>query len=286
MNQTKKCVYCGRDNDVDAVACRECGTNDFESVKMPAADGESPPPVTVVSRAANAGAPSRMVSFIQCAWVTLLLVGINLIVFLNTWRPGAGPRVLIEHGANWGPLTASGDWWWLLTSIFLHSGLFHLWGNMISLLILGALAGLAWGQGFFSSFIWPPVWPRIWRRFTGIHWMSRPARRAPYSVLAAPSLRFWRASGANCPRRWFANARRRDWSFSPSQVRLFQFRPRLSQRHNALLVIVLGFRFDVGIGPQAGAIDFEGFSKCHPRASALGGQLALSGLPVLLFLVH
>ena len=48
---------------------------------------------------------------------------------------GAGGPVL-EHGALYGPLVASGEWWRLVSGAFLHAGIFHLGMNMLLLWFL------------------------------------------------------------------------------------------------------------------------------------------------------
>jgi len=44
---------------------------------------------------------------------------------------------LLDIGANYRPLVLEGQWWRLLTNIFLHGGIPHLAYNMIALLIIG-----------------------------------------------------------------------------------------------------------------------------------------------------
>lgn len=44
---------------------------------------------------------------------------------------------LLNWGANFKPLTVNGDWWRLLTSIFLHGGLMHLLNNIYGLILVG-----------------------------------------------------------------------------------------------------------------------------------------------------
>jgi rhomboid protease GluP len=79
-----------------------------------------------------------------------------------------GPS-LIRLGSNFGPYTADGDWWRLLTSMFLHLGLIHLTFNMwalasfgpmverlygsVSYLVIYVVAGLA---GALASISWRP----------------------------------------------------------------------------------------------------------------------------------
>lgn len=49
------------------------------------------------------------------------------------------PRVLVLLGANYGPAVAAGEWWRLVTSMFLHIGVVHLLVNSWALFQLGAL---------------------------------------------------------------------------------------------------------------------------------------------------
>jgi membrane associated rhomboid family serine protease len=52
---------------------------------------------------------------------------------------------LVEHGALYGPAVDHGEWWRILTAGFLHSGLAHLVGNLIALVVLGGVLTLAIG---------------------------------------------------------------------------------------------------------------------------------------------
>src|SRR5690349_12863730 len=82
---------------------------------------------------------------------TIILLSINLAIFLamalstgQLLRFG-GDQVL-RWGANFGPLTMNGQWWRLITAIFVHIGLAHLLINMWCLYELGALTEYIYGR--------------------------------------------------------------------------------------------------------------------------------------------
>ncbi len=70
--------------------------------------------------------------------VTIVIIGLNILVFIIMVFAGLGvisfdARDLLSWGANYRPATVNGQWWRLLTSIFLHGGLMHLLLNMYGL---------------------------------------------------------------------------------------------------------------------------------------------------------
>lgn len=76
-------------------------------------------------------------------YLTYALIAINVIVFILMAFDGAGimeanPMVHIKWGSNVSPLTLSGDYWRLLTNIFIHFGIIHLAVNMYCLYIIGS----------------------------------------------------------------------------------------------------------------------------------------------------
>jgi len=77
-------------------------------------------------------------------WVTPLLVGINVAVFLGMVATGVSAldpsaEGLLRWGANYAPRTTAGEWWRLVTNVFVHIGVIHIAMNMLVLWQIGAL---------------------------------------------------------------------------------------------------------------------------------------------------
>ena len=98
---------------------------------------------------------SQMDALRTRVWVTPLLVGLNVIVFMLMLTAGAGlfqvnPLVALRWGSNYGPLTLGhGQWWRLLTSTFIHFGLIHIVVNMIALAQAGPIVERLFGSKRF-----------------------------------------------------------------------------------------------------------------------------------------
>ena len=72
--------------------------------------------------------------------ITYGLIIINLIIFLLMYVFGNGSEdinTLINFGANYAPLTKTGEYYRLISSAFLHIGLLHLFFNLYALYIVG-----------------------------------------------------------------------------------------------------------------------------------------------------
>jgi rhomboid protease GluP len=84
------------------------------------------------------------------------LIALNVVVFVATALAGAGflslqPAVHVRWGSNFGPLTADGQWWRLLTGAFVHFGLVHLALNMWVLWDVGRIAERLFGAAAFLA---------------------------------------------------------------------------------------------------------------------------------------
>lgn len=71
--------------------------------------------------------------------LTYLLIFLNLLVFawLESQGGSTNTLTLIQYGAKYNPAIIDGDWWRILSSMFLHIGFIHIGMNMLALYYLG-----------------------------------------------------------------------------------------------------------------------------------------------------
>src|SRR3984957_16786887 len=77
----------------------------------------------------------------QKHYATWGLLALNIIIFLLMAADGAGlfetdGLVNLKWGSNFAPLTLSGDWWRLITNLFIHFGIIHILMNMYALYMI------------------------------------------------------------------------------------------------------------------------------------------------------
>ena len=88
--------------------------------------------------------------------MTALIVAINVLVFvLLSLTGGAEDSVnLYRWGAKFGPAIQAGDWYRLISPVFLHAGLFHIAANTFALVIFGPRLEQEFGSlAFVATYI-------------------------------------------------------------------------------------------------------------------------------------
>jgi membrane associated rhomboid family serine protease len=130
--------------------CPKCGK---EYVLSPNQAFE--PLCTNCQKIASLQSYARLVAFGPKPIVTRVLIGANVAVYLVMVAAGISwisPTQwdLIRVGADFGPLTLSGQWWRLLTNMFVHIGIIHLALNMWCLWYVGDLAERFMGRKAFT----------------------------------------------------------------------------------------------------------------------------------------
>lgn len=125
---------------------------------------------------ASAGIPAPQEAIAAPSFpITNVLIGLNALVFAVMVLRGVSPLnptplQAVTFGADFGPLTLNGQWWRLLTSMFVHFGIIHIGLNMWCLWNLGRAAEQLMGRvsyvlayfvsGIFSSIAsvyWHPM---------------------------------------------------------------------------------------------------------------------------------
>ena len=154
---TRRCVLCAREfeappGDASTAICPACNRAAWE-----ARQGALPQEATE--------SPSYP--------VTLALIGISALVFAAMVLHGASfflptPQQAIAFGADFGPLTLNGQWWRLVTSMFVHFGIIHIGLNMWCLWNLGRAAEILMGRfsyvlAYFASGIFGSIASVYWQ---------------------------------------------------------------------------------------------------------------------------
>lgn len=125
------CPQCGRPVMFGATVCA-CGQN-LEGLPAVSPDAQNLPVMK----------PRRL--FVP--QVTYLLIGLNVLIFLVMTLAGGSThiQILLDFGAMYRPFIAQGEYWRLITPLFLHIGVMHILFNMYALLILGGIAEQIYG---------------------------------------------------------------------------------------------------------------------------------------------
>jgi rhomboid protease GluP len=128
----QRCVTCGKDFD-------PASSTAPYSLNCPSCDQDR-------AQAIRASLPPQPVAPSPAAFpVTIALIAASALVFIVMVLSGASalnptPQQALAFGADFGPLTLNGQWWRLITSMFVHFGIIHIGLNMWCLWNLGRAA--------------------------------------------------------------------------------------------------------------------------------------------------
>ncbi|GAX05824.1 membrane-associated serine protease [Secundilactobacillus pentosiphilus] len=81
----------------------------------------------------------RLKHWLAGPYITISLIVITILVYLAMTLAGGSQntQVLVDFGAKYNPLILAGQWWRLITPIFLHMGFEHILFNMVTLYFIG-----------------------------------------------------------------------------------------------------------------------------------------------------
>ena len=132
--------------------CPKCGT--YYSSPMPTRTGYCPACEQQLDLPHEHDEPQPrppLKLFMASAPVTTAIIAVNAMLLGVMVATGVSPfspqtQDLWKWGADFGPLTINGQWWRILTNVFVHVGLWHLAVNMWALWNLGMLAERIFGR--------------------------------------------------------------------------------------------------------------------------------------------
>jgi membrane associated rhomboid family serine protease/Flp pilus assembly protein TadD len=156
--------------------CPQCGNQFGSDFGDSSTSPNCPECEARLAQMSRAGIPASGQVFVTPSFlITTLLIGLNALVFVVMVLRGVSPflpspQQAIAFGADFGPLTLNGQWWRLITSMFVHFGIVHIGLNMWCLWNLGRAAEQLMGRasyllayfvsGIFASIVsvyWHPM---------------------------------------------------------------------------------------------------------------------------------
>ena len=187
--------------------------------------------------------------------VTNALIVINTLVFLFECYKGGvsaltepATQTILDTGANFGPLFATGDYWRCFTSMFVHIGALHLLMNMFALQVVGKDVEVLYGP---TKYLTLYLLAGIGGALASLYW-------GPVNVSAGASGAVFGAFGALLAYGW---SKRKYYS------------PERLAESNRLILTVIGYNLIYGL-----------ISPHIDNAAHVGGLI--SGLLAALCLVH
>lgn len=113
-------------------------------------------------------------------YATYAIMAINVLVFILMAMDGAGimdvnGMVHIKWGSDFAPLTLTGDWWRLITNLFIHFGIIHIVANMYALYFIAIyLEPMLGKQKYIAAYLCTGVFGSL----LSLWWHSTPVNSA------------------------------------------------------------------------------------------------------------
>jgi len=138
------CRNCGAITGAGETSCHVCGAPVGDAAVQQQAQPRYDPETVRFARAIL----TRPATF------TFVFLAANVFVFLLMYMSGGTENfeVLRAYGAKFNSLINAGEWWRLVTPVFIHIGWLHLFVNMYSLFILGPYVERLYGSARFVFF--------------------------------------------------------------------------------------------------------------------------------------
>lgn len=169
--------------------------------------GSNPPIPEILPPDAQYAPPQEPPRRVKRSWAaspaTYLLIGINCAVFLAMTLRGVNPMnpntlQLMDWGADHaGAVLLGGEWWRIVTAMFVHVGLLHLATNMWCLWNLGLLAEPLMGSiGLLSVYVLTGAAGNLLSTMVNFVWPMREGGQVAFPVGAGASGAVFGIAGA------------------------------------------------------------------------------------------
>jgi membrane associated rhomboid family serine protease/Flp pilus assembly protein TadD len=135
--------------------CPQCGNEFGRDFGDSSTSPNCPECEARLAQLSRAGIPASGQILVTASFlITKILIGLNALVFVAMVLRGVSPflpspQQAIAFGADYGPLTLNGQWWRLVTSMFVHFGIVHIGLNMWCLWNLGRAAEQLMGRASY-----------------------------------------------------------------------------------------------------------------------------------------
>jgi membrane associated rhomboid family serine protease len=165
--------HCYRHPDRETyISCQRCGRPICPECMNQAAVGFHCPQCVAEGRASRAQVRTAYGGVVRGTdnIVTLVLIGLNVAMFVLIQATGGAGSALLRETVMFPAGVAAGQWWRLVTSMFVHVELLHLFFNMFALWIFGPGLERLLGRGrFVALYLLSGLAGSV-----AVHWLSGP----------------------------------------------------------------------------------------------------------------